>query len=76
MICFQDPTIADAIMERVIPNSYILALDSKKSMREVIAEKIIKNIEKMLKSVYLYGNIMTEKLVFLHKGRGLRHERV
>ena len=43
---FPDPTIADAIMDRVIHNSYILALDSKKSMREVMAEKIIKHIEK------------------------------
>jgi len=42
---FPDPTIADAIMDRVIHNSYILALDSKKSMREVMAEKT-KNIEK------------------------------
>jgi len=40
---FPDPTIADAIMDRVIHNSYILALDSKKSMREVMAEKIIKD---------------------------------
>lgn len=39
---FPDPTIADAIMDRIIHNSYILALDSKKSMREVMAEKIIK----------------------------------
>jgi DNA replication protein DnaC len=38
---FPDPTIADAIMDRIIHNSYILALDSKKSMREVMAEKII-----------------------------------
>jgi DNA replication protein DnaC len=38
---FPDPTIADAIMDRVIHNSYILALDSKISMREVMAEKII-----------------------------------
>ena len=37
---FPDPTIADAIMDRVIHNAYILALDSKKSMREVMAEKI------------------------------------
>lgn len=43
---FPDPTIADAIMDRIIHNSYILALDSKKSMREVMAEKAIKNIEK------------------------------
>jgi DNA replication protein DnaC len=39
---FPDPTIADAIMDRVIHNAYILALDSKKSMREVMAEKMIK----------------------------------
>lgn len=38
---FPDPTIADAIMDRVIHNAYILALDSKKSMREVMAEKLI-----------------------------------
>jgi len=38
---FPDPTIADAIMDRIIHNSYILALDSKKSMREVMAEKLI-----------------------------------
>lgn len=43
---FPDPTIADAIMDRIIHNSYILTLDSKKSMREVMAEKAIKNIEK------------------------------
>lgn len=43
---FPDPTIADAIMDRVIHNSYIIALDSKKSMREIMAEKIIKNIDK------------------------------
>jgi DNA replication protein DnaC len=38
---FPDPTIADAIMDRVIHNAYILALDSKKSMRELMAEKIV-----------------------------------
>jgi DNA replication protein DnaC len=38
---FPDPTIADAIMDRIIHNSYILPLDSKKSMREVMAEKIL-----------------------------------
>ena len=37
---FPDPTIADAIMDRVIHNAYILALDSKKSMREVMAQNI------------------------------------
>jgi DNA replication protein DnaC len=36
---FPDPTIADAIMDRIIHNSYILALDSKQSMREVMAKK-------------------------------------
>ncbi len=36
---FADPTIADAIMDRVIHNAYILPLDSKKSMRQVMAEK-------------------------------------
>lgn len=39
---FPDPTIADAIMDRIIHNSYILSLDSKKSMREVMAEKTLK----------------------------------
>jgi len=43
---FPDPTIADAIMDRVIHNSYIIALDSKESMRKIAAEKIIKNIDK------------------------------
>ena len=37
---FPDPTIADAIMDRVIHNANILALDSKKSMREVMAKNI------------------------------------
>ena len=36
---FADPTIADAIMDRVIHNAYILPLDSKRSMRQVMAEK-------------------------------------
>ena len=36
---FPDPTIADAIMDRIIHNSYILELDSKISMREVMAAK-------------------------------------
>ncbi|WP_235827738.1 ATP-binding protein [Acetivibrio saccincola] len=34
--------MADAIMDRIIHNAYILALDSKKSMREVMAEKVIR----------------------------------
>ncbi|MDF9406754.1 IS21-like element helper ATPase IstB, partial [Pelotomaculum isophthalicicum JI] len=42
---FPDPTIADAIMDRFIHNSYILALDSKKSMRAVMAEKTIKDMK-------------------------------
>jgi DNA replication protein DnaC len=49
---FPDPTIADAIMGRVIHNSYILALDSKKSMREVMAEKTMfppaQNVNKLM----------------------------
>jgi DNA replication protein DnaC len=44
---FPDPTIADAIMDRIIHNSYILTLDSKRSMREVIAQKTMNNIEKV-----------------------------
>ena len=40
---FPDPTIADAIMDRVIHNAYILPLDSKRSMREVMAEKIVRD---------------------------------
>lgn len=39
---FPDPTVADGIMDRVIHNAYILALDSKKSMREVLAKNLIK----------------------------------
>lgn len=42
---FPDPTIADAILDRIIHNSYILALDSKRSMREVMAERKIKKIK-------------------------------
>ena len=36
---FPDPTVADAVMDRVIHNSYIIALDSRQSMREVMAKK-------------------------------------
>ncbi|MCJ7473129.1 MAG: IS21-like element helper ATPase IstB [Actinobacteria bacterium] len=36
---FADPTIADAIMDRIIHNAYVLPLDSKKSMRQVMAEE-------------------------------------
>jgi len=41
---FADPTIADAIMDRVIHNAYILPLDSKKSMRQVMAEEDKENL--------------------------------
>jgi DNA replication protein DnaC len=36
---FPDPTIADAVMDRIIHNAYLLNLDSVKSMREVIARR-------------------------------------
>jgi DNA replication protein DnaC len=35
----EDPTIADAFMDRVVHNSIILPLDSKTSMREIVAQK-------------------------------------
>jgi len=41
---FADPTIADAIMDRIIHNAYILPLDSKKSMRQVMAEEDKKDL--------------------------------
>jgi len=41
---FPDPAMADAIMDRIIHNAYILPLDSKKSMREVMAKKTIQAI--------------------------------
>ncbi len=39
---FPDPTIADAALDRVIHNSCILALESKISMREVMAKNAVK----------------------------------
>lgn len=42
---FPDPTIADAIMDRIIHNSYIISLETDKSMRQVMAEKVKKSIE-------------------------------
>jgi len=42
---FPDPTIADAILDRVIHNSYTIELDSKVSMREIAAKKVMKNLE-------------------------------
>ncbi len=44
---FPDTTIADAIMDRIVHNSYILTLDSKKSMREVMTEKQLKKLKKV-----------------------------
>lgn len=41
---FPDPTLADAIMDRIIHNAYILPLDSKISMREIMAGKAIRSI--------------------------------
>ena len=41
---FPDPTVADAIIDRFIHNAYILALDSKKCMWEVMAAKVIEEI--------------------------------
>lgn len=43
---FPDPTIADAIMDRIIHNSYILELDSKLSMREIMAARKMKSPDK------------------------------
>jgi DNA replication protein DnaC len=43
---FPDPTIADAIMDRIIHNSYIMELDSKLSMREIMADRKMKNPDK------------------------------
>jgi DNA replication protein DnaC len=37
---FPEPTIADAVMDRIIHNAYIIPLDAKRSMRAVMAESI------------------------------------
>ena len=42
---FPDPTIADAIMDRIIHNSYILELDSKVSLREIMAAKKMRTMD-------------------------------
>ena len=42
-----DPTIADAFMDRVIHNAFIIPLDSKVSMREIMAQKKLKLVEMM-----------------------------
>jgi len=38
---FSDPTIADAIMDRIIHNSYVFAIEAKQSMREVTAKRVM-----------------------------------
>jgi len=44
---FDDPTIADAFMDRVVHNSQILPLDSTVSMREIMAQKKLKVLDLM-----------------------------
>ena len=39
-----DPTIADAFMDRIVHNAYIVPLDSTISMREIMAQKRMKAI--------------------------------
>ncbi len=38
---FPDPTIADAIMDRIIHNSYVFTIDAEHSMREVTAKRLM-----------------------------------
>ena len=40
-----DPTIADAFMDRIVHNAYIVPLDSKVSMREIMARRRMKAID-------------------------------
>ena len=40
-----DPTIADAFMDRIIHNAYIVPLDSTVSMREIMAKRRMKAVE-------------------------------
>ena len=40
-----DPTIADAFMDRIVHNAYIVPLDSKISMREIMAQRRMKTAE-------------------------------
>jgi DNA replication protein DnaC len=40
-----DPTIADAFMDRIVHNAYVVPLDSTVSMRELMAQKRMKAIE-------------------------------
>ena len=44
---FEDPTLADAFMDRVVHNSFILPLDSSVSMREVMAQKKLRVLDLM-----------------------------
>ena len=39
-----DPTIADAFMDRVVHNAYVVQLDSEKSMREIAGKKLLRSI--------------------------------
>ena len=41
---FPDPTVADGTLDRVIHNAYVLEIDSKISMREVMAERVIRGM--------------------------------
>lgn len=38
---FPDPTIADAIMDRIIHNSHVFTIDAEHSMREVTAKRLM-----------------------------------
>ena len=40
-----DPTVADAFMDRIVHNSYIMPLDAKISMREIMAQRKMKLAE-------------------------------
>jgi DNA replication protein DnaC len=40
-----DPTVADAFMDRIVHNAYIVPLDSKVSMREIMAQRRMKSAE-------------------------------
>ncbi|MFA7673587.1 MAG: hypothetical protein WCY62_07015 [Clostridia bacterium] len=42
---FPEPTIGDAILDRVIRISYIIVFDSKVSMREIAAKTVMKTLE-------------------------------